>query len=272
MPVPSAPSGGGFMYSSPTDVYLSWIEPEYDGGAPVTTYLLSLTPDGQPTIEHSIEFPVQCYVLHGLVHGIDVQATVKASNDGGQTYGPEFVFPLIVPLAAPTVPPASAEAAPLEPGTASITWTPPEVAAEGNAYYLVMSKSSNPSDPSVGLGTANMEQVSCILTGLNPESEYSFTVEVVNQVGRSPVVTTNTIIFPPPPPPVEESAVEPAPETIVEQIEPIDTTQFDALPMAPPITEEEALPEGYTEAPAEEAPAEEAPAEEAAPEAPQPTE
>ena len=260
MLAPSAPNGGGFMYGSPTSLYICWAAPENDGGAPITTYMVSLTPDGQPTVEHLVEAPSQSYNDNSLVHGINVQATVKASNDGGQTYGPEFVFPLIVPLAIPSAPPASAEAAPLEPGTASITWTPPEVAPEGNPYYSVMSKSSNPNDPSVGFGT-DIANLSGILTGLNPQSEYSFTVEVVNQVGRSPVVTTNTIIFPPPPPPVEPA---------VESTEPIDTTQFDALPMAPPITEEEALPEGYTEPAVE--PAVEAPAEEAAPEAPQPTE
>lgn len=262
MPVPSAPNGGGFMYGPPTALYICWAVPEDDGGAPITTYMVSLTPDGQPTVEHLVEAPSQCYSDNSLVHGINVQATVKASNDGGQTYGPEFVFPLIVPLAAPSAPPSSAEAVALERGTASITWTPPEVAAEGNAYYSVMSKSSNPSDPSVGLGT-DIVNLSGVLTGLNPDSEYSFTVEVVNQVGRSPAATTNTIVFPALEPPAVESAaetIEPAAETIVESTEPIDTTQFDALPMAPPITEEEPLPEGYTEAPAE-APAEAPPTE-----------
>ena len=208
MSLPSAPNGGGFMYGPPTALYICWAVPEDDGGAPITTYKVSLTPNGQATVEHLVEAPLQCYSDNSLVHGITVQATVKASNDGGQTYGPEFVFPLIVPLAIPTSPPASAEAAALEPGTASITWTAPEIAPEGYAYYSVMSKSSNPSDHSVGLGTADMLQVSCTLTGLNPDSEYSFTVEVVNQVGRSPAAETNTFVFSPPP--VVE---EPAPPT-----------------------------------------------------------
>jgi hypothetical protein len=264
---PSAPSGCGFMYCCPTSVAISWATPEDDGGAPITTYMLSLTPDGEPTTARLIQAPGQSELVEGLVHGVSVQATVNASNDGGETYGPECACPLIVPLAIPTAPPASAEAAPLEPGTASITWTAPEVAPEGNAYYSVMSKSSNPSDPSVGLAT-DIENLSCILSTLNPESEYSFTVEVINQVGRSPAVTTNTIIFPPPPPPVEETVVEPSDEIMTESspTEPIDTTQFDAAPMAPPITEEEPLPEGYTEAPAE------VPPEEAVTEAPQSTE
>jgi hypothetical protein len=190
---PSTPSGGGFMYTPFNTVYLSWIAPEDDGGAPITTYMLSLTPDEQPTNDHILQAPTQFYEL-ALVYGINIQATVKASNDNGTTYGPEFVFPLIVPILPPS-PPASAEAAALEPGTASVSWTAPEVAPEGNAHYLVLSVSSNSSDPTAGHGTMGMEEHSCVLTGLNPESEYHFTVEIINEVGRSPAAITNTIVF-----------------------------------------------------------------------------
>ena len=232
--VPSAPAGGGYMYESPTSVCLSWVAPENDGGVPITTYLVSLTPDGQSTTEHQIQAPSQYYELTGLVHGITVQATVKASNDDGNTYGPEFTFTPIVPLLPPSSPPTTAEAVLLESNAVSISWTPPETAPEGYAYYLVQSQSSNSSDPSIGFGTADMTQLSCELSGFNLKSQYSFTVQIVNNVGSSPTALTNTIVFPPPPPPLAE---------------PIDTTMFDAAPMAPPITSEETLPEGYTDAP-----------------------
>lgn len=191
---PSAPSGGGFMYTPFNTVYLSWMAPEDDGGAPITAYMLSLTPDEQPTNDHILQPPAQFYEL-ALVYGINIQATVKASNDNGVTYGPDFVFPLIVPIHPPPSSPASAEATALEPGTASVSWSAPEVAPEGNAHYSVLSVSSNSSDPTVGHGTVDMEQYSCVLTGLNPDSEYYFTVEIVNEVGRSPAAITNTIVF-----------------------------------------------------------------------------
>jgi hypothetical protein len=204
---PSAPSGGGFMYTPFNNVYLSWIAPEDDGGAPITTYMLSLTPDEQPTNDHILQGPTHFYEL-ALVYGINIQVTVKASNDNGVTYGPDFVFPLIVPIHPPPSPPASAEATTLEPGTASVSWSAPEVAPEGNAHYSVLSVSSNSSDPTVGHGTMDMEQYSCVLTGLNPESEYYFTVEIVNEVGRSPAAETNTFVFSPP-----TVVEEPAPPT-----------------------------------------------------------
>ena len=230
------------MYNSPTEVTLSWAPPTDDGGSSITTYLLSLTPEGVPTTEHLIQAPNTFYQVTDLVHGTTVQATVKASNDGA-TYGPEFTFDPIVPLLPPTSSPTSAEAVVLESNAVSISWTPPETAPEGYAYYFVQSQSSNSGDPTIGLGTADMTQLSCELSGFNLKSQYSFTVQVVNLVGRSPTTTTNTIVFPPPPPPAEEAHVEEAPAEL------IDTSAFEAAPMAPPITTEEPLPEGYTDAP-----------------------
>lgn len=249
---PSAPTNCDFMYSgSPTTVYLVWSIPDEDGGAPITQYLLSLTPDNQPTIEHEIQAPITYYNLDTLVHGTNVSATVKASNDGGITYGPEGVFPLIVPL-LPPMPPATAEAVLLESNAVSISWTPPETAPEGKAYYFVQSQSSNSSDTSIGLGTADMTQLSCELSGFNLKSQYTFTVQVVGQIGRSEVTTTNIIVFPPPPPPAAEVPVESSTETTMapaeEPAEQIDTSVFDATPIAAPATTEEPLPEDYTEA------------------------
>lgn len=232
-------------------MYLVWSIPDEDGGAPITQYLLLLTPDNQPTIEHEIQAPITYYNLDTLVHGTNVSATVKASNDGGITYGPEGVFPLIVPL-LPPMPPTSAEAVLLESNAVTISWTPPETAPEGYAYYFVQSQSSNSSDTSIGLGTADMSQLSCELSGFNLKSQYTFTVQVVGQIGRSEVTTTNTIVFPPqPPPPATEVPAEAPVETIAPTeapAEPIDTSAFEAVPIAAPVTTEEPLPEGYTEA------------------------
>jgi hypothetical protein len=274
MPTPSAPKCGGIMYGNETTVFIIWDPPEDDGGATITTYMLSLTPDGQPTVNHLTNTPRSSYTLDNLVHGINVNATVKASNDGGQTYGPEFVFPVIVPLAAPTSPPRFPSAVADGHGIATISWQPPETPPEGAGYYLVMSVSSNPSDISIGYTTSDMSELSATITSLNPQSEYYFTIQIINQVGRTELVSTNTIVFPPEPAPTAaeptRETIEPAAETIEPAAETIDATQFDAVPMAPPITEEEPLPEGYTEAPAEVPPEEattEAPAE-----APHPTE
>lgn len=191
---PSAPASSTFMYMSPTYVFLSWAPPENDGGSPITTYLLSLTPDNQPTSEHEIAAPTLTYPLTGLVHGISVQATVKASNDGGVTYGPECIFPLIIPILPPSSPPATAEAVVIGPGSVTVSWTPPEIAPEGYGYYIVTSQSSNPDDPSNGYSTIDMTELSCVFNQLNQSSEYSFKVKIINQLGTSPATVTNTVI------------------------------------------------------------------------------
>jgi hypothetical protein len=192
---PSAPAIGGAMIMGPLQVSFSWQPPTNDGGLPITTYRFTLTPEGGVATEHTIEAPNTYYQATGLVEGIALQATVKASNDNGVTYGPEFIFSPITPIVAPPAAPASASAAPVSPGLAEIVWTAAPVEPQGTAYYLVMSESSNPSDPTVGLATKDLMDTSCQLAELNPTSEYTFTVCIVNAAGRSPTVATNIIRF-----------------------------------------------------------------------------
>lgn len=235
---PSAPIDCDFMYSGlSSTVYLLWSPPVYDGGAPISQYLLSLTPTNEPTTEYIIQAPITYYNLDTLVHGITVQATVKASNNDGITYGSEGIFPPIVPL-LPPMPPSTAEATAIGPGVANISWTPPETPIEGKAYYFIQSQSSNPSSPNYGFGTRDTTDLSYVMNGLDPTSEYSFTVQVVGQIARSDVTTTNTIVFP--------SELSLSNNITAESI---DTSAFEAAPMAPPITTEEPLPDGYTDAP-----------------------
>lgn len=184
---------GQVVYNSSSAVTISWEEPAYDGGSPITTYLLSLISDDQPAILHVIQPPTCSYYLDNIPEGATILATVKASNDDGATYGPEFVFPLITYIHVPPAPPASAEVVENAPGIATISWTPPAIAPEGDAYYLVASVSSNPNDPIREYRTADMTQTECSILTLNPDSEYYFTVEIVNQVGHSPIVRTNLI-------------------------------------------------------------------------------
>lgn len=191
---PSAPyNGAGFMYGEPSMLYISWAAPENDGGAPLTNYLLTLTPNNQEPEEHFIDVPVMSFSK--LIECTSIQATVKASNNNGTTYGPEYTFPLITYIIPPFSPPSSAEAAALEPGIASVSWTAPEVAPEGTAYYMIKTISSSPSDPILMFRTDNITQLSYTIPELNPESSYYFTVEVQNQLGTSPAAITNTIVF-----------------------------------------------------------------------------
>jgi hypothetical protein len=193
--VPSAPTGGALVYTSASDVTISWEPPGDYGGAPITTYRLTLVPTGETPVIHLLTASTQYYQLDSIVDGTDIQATVEASNDEGATYGPEFVFPIISYIHAPTAPPVAPEAIANTPGIATISWNPPETVPNGSPYYMVLSSSSNPNDPVRVYKTEDMTQVLCTLLTLNPESEYYFTVQVVNPAGESPTAITNTIVF-----------------------------------------------------------------------------
>jgi hypothetical protein len=192
----SAPKSGGAMMLGPLKVMFAWQPPEEDGGSPITTYSFSMTPQGGETQTHSLDVSTPYYEADNLTDNLPIQATVKASNDNGTSYGPEFTFDPVTPIIAPPAPPATASAAAVSPGTAQITWEAPAIPAQGTCcYYFVMSESSNPADPSIGLATQDLTQTSCELSSLNPASEYTFTVRIINSAGRSDTTRTNAISF-----------------------------------------------------------------------------
>jgi hypothetical protein len=193
----SAPQSGGAMILGPLRIMFAWQPPAEDGGSPITTYAFAMTPDGGETQTFVLDASTPYYETSNLADSIPIQATVKASNDNGATYGPEFIFAPVTPILAPPAPPASASASALSPGTAQITWTAPTIPAQGAhcCYYLVMSQSSNSTDPSIGLATQDLTQTTCELSTLNPESEYTFAVQIINSAGRSEPTITNAIVF-----------------------------------------------------------------------------
>ena len=193
MATPSAPLDGRMMVCGSCKIMFAWQAPESDGGSPITTYALTLTPENMSPTLYTITDAY--YEATDLLANVPIQATVKASNDNGLTYGPEYTFLQVTPIEAPSAAPASATASVVSEGTAEITWEPAPIAPQGICNYLVMAQSLNPSDPSVGIATSSLEQTSCQIAELNPTSEYFFTVCIVNQVGRSPVATTNTVSF-----------------------------------------------------------------------------
>jgi hypothetical protein len=189
----SAPVNGGVMFMGPLKAMFSWQPPAENGGAPITTYSFTLTPSEGESHMVQLDATTPYYEATDLVVDMSYQAVVKASNDNGETYGPEFVFNPVTPVLPPQSPPASAIATHYDLGVAEITWDPPSIEPQGPAYYLVMAQSSNPADPFMGFGTQDLTQTTCQIADLNPESQYTFKVSIVNSVGQSAAIETNSI-------------------------------------------------------------------------------
>jgi len=193
--LPSAPVTGATMITGSLKVTFMWQAPEQDGGAPITTYQLILTPAERSPVVVVLSGEQTTYEASELEEGIAIEASVKASNDNGVSYGPELVFSPIIPIQAPSEAPASATASIISPGVVEISWTAPAVEPLGAGYYLVTSESNNAADTIIGLGTADLTQFTCQLAELNPSSTYTFSVVLVNGAGKSPAATTGSIQF-----------------------------------------------------------------------------
>jgi hypothetical protein len=183
------------MITGPNTITFGWQTPQDDGGAPITTYSFTMTPEGGSPQTSTLLASETCYEATELVTGVAIQATVKASNTNGASYGPEYNFPIATPIVAPSIAPHSATAVVVSSGVAEVAWEPATVQPQGSAYYLITSQSSNTSDPIISLGTQDLTQVSCHLCELNPDSDYVFHVSIVNGAGQSPSTTTNTFRF-----------------------------------------------------------------------------
>lgn len=192
---PTAPAIGGAMIMGPLEVTFSWQAPLDDGGSPITNYEFTMTPDGGQPITQNLPASITYYNAKNLQEGLAIQATVKASNNNGTSYGPVFIFAPVTPVITPPVGPESVTARAIMPGVVEITWLPPTTIPEGFAYYLVMSQSSNPADPSIGYGTQSLVETTCQLSELDPSSEYTFSVVVINAAGRSPPTISNAVVF-----------------------------------------------------------------------------
>jgi hypothetical protein len=83
--------------------------------------------------------------------------------------------------------PTNVVATVVSPGSANITWTPPESYPEGDYYYVVHSKSDNDVESVIGTSLPiNSNVSSYTISGLKEGSIYSFIVGIVSVQGISP--------------------------------------------------------------------------------------
>jgi hypothetical protein len=192
---PSAPTLGETSLLGPLQITFFWQSPVDSGSAPIDKYELKIVPDEGASSTFIIDAPTNSYTVMSLKENVSVKAYVKASNDGGVSYGPEFEFQPVKPLVAPSQGPSSASAKVKSAGIATVSWVAPQIDLKSKAYYSITSQSSKETDPVIGCAVLDLTKSSCELTGLNTTSTYTFNIKVVNNAGESPSVITNSIKF-----------------------------------------------------------------------------
>ena len=94
-------------------------------------------------------------------------------------------------IPVPTAPLADVDVVALGDGSVGVRWTPLSLTeARGFPLYIV----SYTSIDGAVLGSVNTTNSSVIITGLNPNIGYSFTVQVVTGSGNGPATTSKLFV------------------------------------------------------------------------------
>jgi len=188
----SAPATPATTPSAPTDVSatlnatsatVSWARPTDDGGAPITSYLVTALP-GQQTCT-ALSSASSC-VVTGLTYGTSYTFSVSAVNRVGT--GPASAPS---PALTPRTTPSSPEGVQAHPANASaiVTWTAPT--SNGGSSITSYTVIGMP-DHHVCQTTAT----TCTVTGLVNGVTYDFTVTATNAQGSSPTSSASNLIIP----------------------------------------------------------------------------
>jgi len=154
---------------------VSWSAPSSTGGAPITSYTVTAEPGGITCVTTT----TSCVVL-GLTNGTTYTYTVTATNSAG-TSASSAVSPGSTPATTPGAPTISQ----VNPGIgqATITWNPPSSSGgDPITSYTVIAEPGGAAcvtnAPSGGAAPTT-----CTITGLDPNTVYSFTVSATTTAG-----------------------------------------------------------------------------------------
>jgi hypothetical protein len=183
-------------------VLYAWREPADFFTNPVTHYKLTVTPQNGSPREFITDLMTIGRLVEDLEPNVPVTATVAASADEGQTWGPEVAFEPITPVESPKAPLTNVMAVASGYGVATITWS---VLIETiGAIIQIQSVSENPDAPVQGRIVQDIQSGSAEFPGLDPNSVYRFSVTLRNLAGESPAALTNSVDFSAPAPPITE--------------------------------------------------------------------
>ena len=194
MSTPSAPIISYAPRSSEQRLEYQWSAPIDEGSSAITGYRLTLD-DGTTPIVNTYGAGARYASVTGLTNGSLYTAIIEATNDSGSSYGTAASFRPFEPGNGVPGEPASVGAV-AGPGytSAIVEWTAPSSLPDSTIFwYVIKSQSSDPADPVIKRTANGLTQTSLNITGLNPSSTYTFTIQAVDCPGYGPAVVTNSV-------------------------------------------------------------------------------
>lgn len=170
--VPGAPTGVSATAGNAA-AEVSWSAPASNGGAAITGYTATSSPDGRTCASSGA---TTCAVA-GLTNGTEYTFRVVATNAAGSSAASSPSGP-VVPLAVPD-PPTDVSAV-AGNGSADVSWSAP--ASSGSAPISEYTATSSPDGRTC---TSSAPSTSCTVTGLTNGTAYTFRATARSAAGTS---------------------------------------------------------------------------------------
>ena len=160
---------------------VSWATPDSDGGSAITGYTATLNPGGLTCVTDAAS---RSCAVGNLTNGTTYGVSVTAANVLGA--GIPSTEIQVVPATTPSAP--SAPNAVAGDGAATVTWVAP---ANGGSAITTYTATSSP-----GGATCTTSELSCVFSGLQNLSSYTFTVVAANVMGASAASPASNAVTP----------------------------------------------------------------------------
>lgn len=188
MPVPGVPNIYTLPFSTSNTMEFNW-SPGTDNGNAITSYFLTIPPDSRT---FTIPPDWRYYTVTNLSAAVTYYPTLAASNSDG--LGPSSNFREFQCGVVPPNAPSTVTASLLGTTSALVSWSQPPIFPDATIFwYYIQSQSSKSTDPPVLASANGLTQSNIIVTGLNPNSSYSFLVRPVNCPGYGPSTFSATV-------------------------------------------------------------------------------